>query len=97
MRKLHWSKVKIDAKKGKELYFQQMKVFCEARARKRCEKELHIHINNMHTHMSGIELKEEEIQQCEEAIKKWEGELRIREEQRETRGKKRVMSFHCTQ
>jgi hypothetical protein len=47
--------------------------------------------------MSGIELKEEEIQQCEEAIKKWEGELRIREEQRETRGKKRVMSFHCTQ
>jgi hypothetical protein len=88
MRKLHWSEAKIDAKKGKELYFQQMEVFHEARARKRREKELHIHINKMHTHMSGTELKEEEeeeeeeeIQQCGEAIKKWEEELRIREEQ----------------
>jgi hypothetical protein len=32
----------------------------------------------MHTHVRETELKiEEELQQCEEALKKWEEELRI--------------------
>jgi hypothetical protein len=41
--------------------------------------------------------EEEEIQQCKEAIKEREDELRLREEQLEKHKKKQVTSFHCTQ
>jgi hypothetical protein len=37
-----------------------MEAFREARTRMRCEKELHIRINEMHTHMKGTRLKEED-------------------------------------
>jgi hypothetical protein len=34
MRNLPWSEEKINAKEGKQLYFQQMEAFCEAWAEK---------------------------------------------------------------
>jgi hypothetical protein len=43
-----------------------MEVFREARANKRHERDLHIHIKQMYTHMRETELKkEEELKQCE--------------------------------
>jgi hypothetical protein len=57
MRELHWSEVKIDVKESKSLYFQQMEVFCEAIARKRREKEQHVHINEIQHSYEGTELK----------------------------------------
>jgi cation transport ATPase len=77
-----------------------MEEICQARANKRCERELHIYIKEMHTHMREIELKEEEeeeeeeLKQREEAPKKRDEELRIREEQLEKHKKKCVTSFH---
>jgi hypothetical protein len=68
MRKLLWSEQKIDAKEDKSLYFQQMEAFRKARVRMQCEKELHIHIKEMHTHIRGTGLKEEDeekFRQCE--------------------------------
>jgi hypothetical protein len=58
-----------------------VEAFHDIRASKRCERELHVHIKYMYTHMRETGLKEEEkkLQQHEEAIKKWEEELRIRE------------------
>jgi hypothetical protein len=48
--------------------------------------------------MREIELKEEEeLKQHKEALKKWEEELRILDEQLEKRKKKHIMLFHCTQ
>jgi hypothetical protein len=75
-----------------------MKAFYEARARKWCEKELHVRIKEICTHVRRTELKEdeEEPRQSEEVIKKLEEELRRREEQLKKHKKKRVMSFHCT-
>jgi hypothetical protein len=68
-----------------------MEAFRKARTTKRCERNLYVHIKEMHTHMRETELKkEEELKQCEKKIlKKWEKELRISEEQLEKR-KKRV-------
>jgi hypothetical protein len=57
-----------------------MKVFHDARARKRREKELLVCIKEMHTHMRETKLKEEEIWQCDEAIKKQEEQLTLQEE-----------------
>jgi hypothetical protein len=63
-------------------YLQQMESFREARASKRCERDLQVRIKEMHTHMRETERKEEEeeIKQREEALRKWEEELRIHEE-----------------
>jgi hypothetical protein len=74
-----------------------MEEFHEAGANKHHERDLHVRIKEMHTHIREIELKEEEeLKQCE-ALKKWGGGLRIWEEQLEKRKKKCVTSFHCTQ
>jgi hypothetical protein len=49
----------------------QMEIFCEARANKRCERDLQVRIKKMYTHMRETELKEEEgFKQCEQALKK---------------------------
>jgi hypothetical protein len=60
------------------VYLHQIESFCEARANKRHERDIHdVHIKEMHTHMIEIELKEEEeVKQHEEALKKWKEELR---------------------
>jgi hypothetical protein len=43
-----------------------MEEFREARANKHCERDLHVRIMEMHTHMREIELnEEEELKQCE--------------------------------
>jgi hypothetical protein len=60
-----------------------MEEFHQARANKRRERGLHVHIKEMHTHMKETELNEEELKQCEKALKKQEEELSIREEQLE--------------
>jgi hypothetical protein len=50
-----------------------MEEFREAGANKHHERDLHVRIKEMHTHMREIELKEEEeLKQCE-ALKKWRG------------------------
>jgi hypothetical protein len=78
-----------------------MEEFHQARANKGRERDLHVHIKEMHTRMRLTELKEEEeeeeLKQCEKALKKWEEGLGVREEQLEKHKKKRVTSFHCTQ
>ena len=99
MRKITPAELRIDAKEGTSLYFQQMEAFRDQRARKRRETEMNIRIKEMHNHMRETELKEEdeELRQREEAIKKREEELKLREEQLQKRQKKRTMSFRCTQ
>jgi hypothetical protein len=50
-----------------------MEEFCHAMASKYRERDLHVYIKEMHTHIREIELKEEEeLQQCKEALKKLE-------------------------
>jgi hypothetical protein len=58
-----------------------MEEFHQARTNKRRERDLHVHIKGMHTHIRETEPKEEEDpKQREEALKKWEREFSIREE-----------------
>jgi hypothetical protein len=48
-----------------------MEEFHQARANKCRERDLHVRIKEMHTHMREIELnEEEEFKQCEESMKK---------------------------
>jgi hypothetical protein len=72
MRKLSWREMIIDAVKPKLAYLQRMLEFDQARANKHCERDLHIHIKEMYTHMRETELKEEEEkeEEEEEALKK---------------------------
>jgi hypothetical protein len=64
-----------------------MKAFCEAKARKQRQKELHVRIKEMHTRMRKTE---------EEGIEKQEEELRLRGNNwRNVR--KGVVSFYCRQ
>jgi tRNA threonylcarbamoyladenosine modification (KEOPS) complex Cgi121 subunit len=81
MRKLPGREMIIDATEPKSVYLQRMEEFHQAWANKRHERDLQIHIKEMHTHMR----------------EKWEEELRIREEQLKKRKKKHVALFHCSQ
>jgi hypothetical protein len=61
-----------------------METFYKARSNQRHERDLHVRINKMHTHIRETELKEEEeLKQREETITKRDEELRIQEEQME--------------
>jgi hypothetical protein len=60
----------IDAAESKSVYLRLIEEFCEARANKRRERDIKVRIKEMHTHMRETELmEEEELKQCEEAIK----------------------------
>jgi hypothetical protein len=50
----------IDAAESKSAYLSQMEEFRDAMTNKRCERDLHIRIKEMHTHMRETELKKEE-------------------------------------
>jgi hypothetical protein len=56
MRKLPWSKKIIDAAESKSEYLRRMEEFREARANKRHERDLHVRIKEMHTHMRKLNL-----------------------------------------
>jgi hypothetical protein len=72
--------MKIPATESKREYLQQMEEMRERRARKLKVRELDIRIKEMHAHMRGTELKEEEdLWECEEALKKREEKLAIHE------------------
>jgi hypothetical protein len=72
--------MKIPATESKMQYLELMEEMRERQARQLEERELDIRINEMHAHMRGTELQEEEeeLQKCEEALKKREDELAIR-------------------
>jgi hypothetical protein len=53
MRKLPGREKAISMVELKSSYLRQMEAFREARANKRRERDLHIHVKNMHTHMGG--------------------------------------------
>jgi hypothetical protein len=60
----------IDAAESKSVYLRLIEEFCEARANKRRERDIKVRIKEMHIHMRETELmEEEELKQCEEAIK----------------------------
>jgi hypothetical protein len=79
MKKSSVCQMKIPATESKMMYLEQIEEMCEKWARQPEGRELDIHIKEMHTHMRGTELKEEELQKCEEALKKREEELVIHE------------------
>jgi NifB/MoaA-like Fe-S oxidoreductase len=91
------AQMKIPATESKREYLQQMEEICERWARQLEGRELDICIKEMHVHMRGTELKEEELQECEEALKKREEELAIREWELQKWKKKSHTSFNCTQ
>jgi hypothetical protein len=66
--------MRINGTESKRLYLEQMEDMCERRVRQLQGKELDICIKKMHDHMRDIELEqvEEELQECEEALKKRE-------------------------
>jgi hypothetical protein len=71
MRKLPWREMIIDAAESKSAYLRQMEEFRQARANKHHERDLHVRIKEMHTHMRETELKEEEEDE-EEDLKQHE-------------------------
>jgi hypothetical protein len=66
--------MRINGTESKRLYLEQMEDMRERRVRQLQGKELDICIKEMHGHMRDIELEqvEEELQECEEALKKRE-------------------------
>jgi hypothetical protein len=66
--------MRINGTESKRLYLEQMKDMRERQVRQLQGKELDICIKEMHDHMRDIELEqvEEELQECEEALKKRE-------------------------
>jgi hypothetical protein len=88
MSKVSVSEMQIPAIETKRLYLQQIKKMHERWTRQLEGRELNIHIKEMHAHMIGNELKEEEeLQKCEETLKKREEELVIHERGLEKRKK----------
>jgi hypothetical protein len=73
--------MKIATTKSKREYLQLMEEICERQAMQLEGRELDIQIKEMHAHMRGTELKEEdeELREREEALKKWKEELAIHE------------------
>jgi hypothetical protein len=67
----------ILVKESKRQYLQLMEEMCERRARQLEGRERDIWIKEMHAHMRGIELEQEEkeLQEREEALKKREEEV----------------------
>jgi hypothetical protein len=72
---------KIPATESKRQYLQLMEEMRERRASQLEGGELDISIKEMHGHMRGTELKEEEVKlhKREKCLKKKEAELAIRE------------------
>jgi hypothetical protein len=67
------AQIKIHATESKREYLQKMEEMRERWARKQQVRELDIHIKEMHAHMRGTKLKEEEeLRECKEALKKRE-------------------------
>jgi hypothetical protein len=66
--------MKIPAAESKREYLQQMEEMRERRARQLEGREFDIRIKEIHAHMRGTKLKEEEeeFRECEEALKKRE-------------------------
>jgi uncharacterized protein (DUF3084 family) len=93
------AQMKIPATESKREYLQQMEEMRERRARKLQVRELDIRIKEMHAHMRGTELKEEEeeLWECEEALKKREEKLAIHKREFQKWNKKSHTSFNCTQ
>jgi hypothetical protein len=73
------AQMKIHGIESKREYLQQMEEMRERWARQLEGGELDIRIKEMHAHMRGTKLKEEELRECEEALKKREEELAIHE------------------
>jgi hypothetical protein len=73
--------LKIPAIESKHEYIKLMEEMRERRAKKLEGRELDIRIKEMHAHMRGTELKEEEeeLREHKEVLKKREEELVIRE------------------
>jgi hypothetical protein len=51
----------IDTAKSKSEYLQWIEEFCQAMANKRHERDLHIHIKEMHNHIRENELKKKKM------------------------------------
>jgi hypothetical protein len=86
MSKLSVSQMRINGIESKRLYLVQMQEKRERRARQLEGKELDIRIKEMHAHMRGSELEqqqEEELREREEAHKKREQELLVHEQELE--------------
>jgi hypothetical protein len=64
--------MKIPTTESKMLYLEQMEEMCERQTRQLEGKELDIRIKDMHAHMRGTELEqqEEELWEHEETLKK---------------------------
>ncbi len=94
------AQIKIHATESKREYLQKMEEMRERWARKQQVRELDIRIKEMHAHMRGTQLKEEEeeeFREREEALKKREEELAIRGCEFQKWNKKSHTSFNCTQ
>ncbi len=89
------AQIKIHATESKREYLQKMEEMRERWARKQQVRELDIRIKEMHAHMRGTKLKEEEeeLHEHEEALKKREEDLAIREREFQKRNKKSRISF----
>jgi hypothetical protein len=89
--------LQIPATESKRQYLNLMEEMHERRARQLKAREFDIRIKEMHAHMRGTELKEEEeLREREEALKKRE-ELVICEREFQKQNKKFHTSFNCTQ
>jgi hypothetical protein len=90
--------LQISTTESKRWYLNLMEEMRGRQARQLEAKEFDIWIKEMHAHMRVIELKEEEeLRECEEALKKREEELAIREREFQKWNKKSHTSFNCTQ
>jgi hypothetical protein len=84
MDKLPQWRMKIPATESKTEYLKLMEGMRERQARQLEARELDIRIKEMHAHMRGIELEQEEdLQRREKALKKREEELLAREQELE--------------
>jgi hypothetical protein len=88
---------KIPIIENKREYLELMEEMRGRRARQLETREPDIRIKEMHAHMRGNKLKEEELREREEAPKKREEELAIREQEFQKWNKKSSTSFNCTQ
>jgi hypothetical protein len=90
MEKLPQWQMRIPAKENKSQYLELMEEMHERCARQLDARELGIWIKEMHVHMRGTELKqqEEELREYEEALKKREEEVHARERELDEQMKK---------
>jgi hypothetical protein len=90
MNELTWRSPCCSRRKSKREYLELMEEMHERWARQIEARELDIQIKEMHAHMRGnkLEQEEEELREREEAFKKREGELLARERELEEQMKK---------